>query len=124
MIRFMYGLDYPAGVEAESPMLLQANMYQLGDKYMVPKLKDRAKSEFDKAVRLHWYTKDFLPTIESAYTTTPRGDRGLCDPVVKIVHENIDLLMENEDFVTVLHTVVISRPISRRNWFASSKKTA
>lgn len=105
MIEFMYGFDYGSGGSEHnrvSPMLFNITVYQVGDIYGVPKLKDRAKEKFEDIISTCWRMDDFPATITEVYSSTPAKDRGLRDPLVRTSLEYIDDLKKNEDFVQAL----------------------
>ncbi|EAW06333.1 BTB/POZ domain protein [Aspergillus clavatus NRRL 1] len=109
MINFLYGFDYNSiGRDRErvSPMLFHAKVYQVGDKYDVPKLKEQARTEFAAAIQTDWDMDDFPLAIAGAYSTTPSGDRGLRDPLVDTSLGNISALLEKEGFIQVLRETV------------------
>ena len=61
----MYGFDYnSSGSEQNcvSPMLFNVMVYQVGDIYGVPKLKDRAKKKFKDIIETGWRTTS-LPLL-------------------------------------------------------------
>lgn len=104
----MYGFDYgSSGSEQNriSPMLFNVKVYQVGDIYGAPKLKDRAKDKFEGIIRTCWRMDDFPAAITEVYSTTPAKDRGLRDLLVRTSLEHIDDLKKNEDFVQVLQKI-------------------
>lgn len=109
MIHFMYGFEYDSSGSDHgrvSPMLFNVNVYQIADKYGVPKLKDRAKEKFEKANETCWEMDDFPMTITKAYSSTPKTDRGLRDPLIRTALNHIDCLHKTEDFMQVLEETV------------------
>lgn len=101
----MYEADYDASGSNRariSPMLFNARMYEVGEKYSIPHLKNRAKGKFEDAVRTCWDMDDFSPAIVEVYTSTPSTDRGLRDIISKIAFENIKSLLKKHDFRSVL----------------------
>lgn len=67
MIHFMYGFEYDSSGSDHgrvSPMLFNVNVYQIADKYGVPKLKDRAKEKFKKALLGNgWLSHDHYQSV-------------------------------------------------------------
>jgi hypothetical protein len=109
MIHFMYGFDYDSSGGDRgrvSPMLFNVKVYQVGDKYDVPKLKAQARQKFINAIEKCWEMDDFPVAIADTYTTTISTDRGLRDPLVSTVLNHIDVLLTNEDFVQVLRETI------------------
>ena len=109
MIHFMYGFDYDSSGgdhSRVSPMLFNVNVYQVADKYGVLKLKQRAKEKFEKIIEACWGMDDFPLTITEAYSSTPKTDRGLRDPLIRTALKHIEHLQKTEDFVQVLEETV------------------
>ncbi|OJZ80027.1 hypothetical protein ASPFODRAFT_38456 [Aspergillus luchuensis CBS 106.47] len=108
MVHFMYGFDYDSSGSQHgriSPMLFSIRVYNIADKFVVPQLKQLAKEKFETIIQTCWQMDDFPTAIAEAYNCTPKTDRGLRDPLVKISHENIATLLENDGFQTVLEEV-------------------
>lgn len=109
MIHFMYGFEYDSSGSDHgrvSPILFNVNMYQIADKYRVPKLKECAKEKFEKAIKACWEMDDFPRTITETYSSTPKTDRGLRDPLVTTALNYIDCLHKKEDFIHVLEETI------------------
>ena len=90
MIHFMYRFDYDRSSSDHSHvslMLFNVNVYQVADKYGVPKLKEHVKEKFEKIIETCWEMDDFPLTITEAYSGTPKTDRGLQDPLIRTRHE-------------------------------------
>lgn len=103
MLHFMYGFDYDSsgsGLGRASPMLFNALVHKVADKYRVPALKHLARQKFDAAVSTCWNMDDFPHVISEVYTTT---DKGLQNQVVSVSHQNIQSLLVKEDFMRVLN---------------------
>ncbi|OXV11874.1 hypothetical protein Egran_00364 [Elaphomyces granulatus] len=106
MIHFMYGFDYDSSGSSLgriSPMLFNAMVYKVADKYGVPALKHLAQQKFDSAVTACWNMDDFPHVIAEVYTTTVESDKGLRDRVVSVSYNNIQSLFLKEDFIRVLN---------------------
>ncbi|RDW86231.1 uncharacterized protein DSM5745_02873 [Aspergillus mulundensis] len=103
MIESMYGIEYTtADHGVMSTMMFHVAAYQIADKYDVPNLKDYAKKKFEHAVKANWAMDDFPPTIVEVYRTTPMSDRGLRDPIVRVVGDHYFDLTLRESFMKVL----------------------
>ncbi|KAI2707456.1 hypothetical protein CBS147354_9518 [Penicillium roqueforti] len=92
MIHFFYGFNYDSSGSDQgrtSPMLFNVKVYQIGDKYGIPKLKAQAKEKFSVAITTCWEMDDFPTAIASAYSTTSSADRGLRDLLVSTSLEHI-----------------------------------
>lgn len=109
MLRFMYTFDCDGSgndQERVSPMIFNAEVYSIADKYGVQALKTRSKEKFDKAVKTCWDMDDFARAITEVYSSTPSTDRGLRDTVAHTVVENIQGLLTKPDFQDVLEDTV------------------
>jgi speckle-type POZ protein len=109
MLNFMYLFDYNAssGDQARaSPMIFNAKVYSIADKYDVMALKSQAKEKFEKAAKSCWNMEDFPPAISEVYSSTPATDRGLRGLVVEISCTHIDALLARQDFRNVLEETV------------------
>jgi len=105
MIHFFYGFNYDSSGSDQgrtSPMLFNVKVYQIGDKYGIPSLKEQAKEKFSVAITTCWEMDDFPVAIASAYSTTSSADRGLRDLLVSTSLEHINDLLKNDDFKQVL----------------------
>lgn len=105
MIHFMYGFDYePISRERcqISPMPFHVSVYQVADKYDVPRLKEHARRKFASALKTCWTMDDFPATILDAYSTTLPTDRGLRDLIVSICLEYLDKLLKKDNFKAIL----------------------
>lgn len=105
MIRSFYGLEYASVIQQENqlcPMLFNAKVYAIADKYEVDYLKVQAKLSFALLARDHWASESFLTAAFEAYTTTPKLDRGLRDVVVTVCQKNLKALREVEGFQSLL----------------------
>jgi hypothetical protein len=101
----MYGFNYDSSGSEQgrtSPILFNIKVYQIGDKYDIPNLKEQAKEKFAVAIKTCWEMDDFPVAIASAYSTTISADRGLRDLLVSTCLEHINELLRNDDFKQVL----------------------
>ncbi|KAL2057371.1 hypothetical protein ABVK25_002424 [Lepraria finkii] len=109
MLYFVYIFGYDGsgnGQECISPMIFNAEVYSIADKYGILALKVRATEKFDKAVRTCWDMDDVAHAITEVYSSTPSTDRGLRDTAVEVAHEHISPLLEKDDFRGVLEEAV------------------
>lgn len=79
MLSFLYTSDYQDDADDGRPLLVNAKMYAVGDKYDIPALKTLAKDKFAAGLGPNWDIATFLEVLETAYTNTPASDRGLRD---------------------------------------------
>lgn len=75
----MYGLKHDYDIGEVSPTLFQAMMYQMADKYIIPRLKIHSLNKFASLVKTSWVEDDFPTVISEVYSNTPQEDRGLRD---------------------------------------------
>ena len=97
MVYFMYGFNYDSSGSDQgriSPMLFNTRVYQIGDKYDVPKLKEQARVKFSNAIETCWEMDDFPVAIASAYSTTTSADRGLRDLLISTSLKHINVLLK------------------------------
>jgi hypothetical protein len=55
-------------------MLLHSRMYEIGDKYDVPGLKELAKKKFGLACAVFWQSEESAIAAEHAFTSTMEDD--------------------------------------------------
>ncbi|KAF3492433.1 uncharacterized protein GIQ15_01950 [Arthroderma uncinatum] len=109
IIHFLYGFDYDSSGSSGariSPMLFDAQIYGLTEKYGIPSLKERVKEKFANSVRACWDMDDFPLVIEEVYTTTASADRGLRDLITGTCHEHFSELLQKEGFIRALESCI------------------
>lgn len=102
MIHFMYGFDYDSSRGGVSPMLFNARVYKIAEKYRIPQLKERAKAKFEDTVRTCWDMDDFPLVVREIYTGTISTDRGLRNVVAETANNHIKSLLRKDDVLSVL----------------------
>ena len=102
MLRFLYTSDYQDDAEGGRPLLVDAKMYAIGDKYGIDALKSLAKKKFSDALDAGWDIVSFPEVIETVYTTTITSDRGLRDCLAPVLLEHKDDLHEHEGFIGLI----------------------
>ncbi|KAM3068339.1 hypothetical protein ACMFMG_009478 [Clarireedia jacksonii] len=105
MLQFMYTFDYNASGGAKSsssPMVFNAKVYSIADKYEVLSLKSHAKQKFETTVDTCWDMDDFPHAITEVYNSTPSVDQGLRKVVVDAACKHIDQLLSKQEFRDVL----------------------
>lgn len=105
----MYGIDYDSSgneLGRISPMIFNVRLYQVADKYFVPRLKQRAKEKFGQIARTCWEMDDFPVAIAEAYHCTRKDDRDLRELLVQVSRDHIVELMNSERFCSVLEETV------------------
>ncbi|CAD6444460.1 6a6c280b-755d-4884-8bd3-fc363dc20355 [Sclerotinia trifoliorum] len=86
-------------VSLPSSLLLNAKVYIIADKYMIPALKSLACEKCSKSLEEHWNTPEFSATAELLWENTPSSDMLLRDSVVATAASNIDVLLDRGEFV-------------------------
>jgi len=103
MLRFMYSFDYN-NAYGTSTMVFDAQVYQIADKYGMEDLKTHSQEKFHNAITTGWSMDDFPLAISIVYESTPEQDRGLRDLAVEVSLQNIDKLLDRDDFRGLLRT--------------------
>ncbi|CAN9416642.1 unnamed protein product [Alternaria alternata] len=75
-----------------SQLLVNAKMYEIGDKYDVLGLKQLALAKFSLACETYWESQQFAPAAHYAFSTTPESDKGLRDIVTKTIADHTKTL--------------------------------
>ncbi|KAF5621974.1 hypothetical protein F52700_10848 [Fusarium sp. NRRL 52700] len=103
MLRFMYSFEYSS--DHDTPrMVFDVRVYQIADKYGITALKNEVKKQFKAAVASEWTANDFSVAANLVYVTTPSRDRGLRDIVMETIRENIDYLVDHNNFDELLRS--------------------
>ena len=102
MLCFLYTSDYQDIAQGGRPLLVDAKMYAIGDKYGINGLKSHAKAKFSDALDAGWDIVSFPEVIETVYTTTPASDRGLRDCLAPVLLEHKEELRGHEGFVSLI----------------------
>ena len=102
MLCFLYTSDYQDDAGGCRPLLVDAKMYAIGDKYRINALKSLANTKFSDALDAGWDIVSFPEVIETVYTTTPASDRGLRDCVAPVLLEHKEELHGHEGFVSLI----------------------
>ena len=117
MIQFMYNLDYSV-IESVCPLLFNAKVYGIADKYNVPGLKVVAKRKFAHKiscrpakpgygynVKVDYTTTEidnFSKAVIEVYDSTPSSDRGLRDILVTESCQEAQKFLGNDSFQKVM----------------------
>ena len=104
MLHFLYTSDYQDDADGGRPLLVNAKMYAVGDKYGIHALKTLAKDKFIAALGAGWDIVTFLEVLETVYSTTPASDRGLRDCLALTLKKHKNELHEHEGFVNLIKT--------------------
>ena len=105
LINYLYHLDYPTNgldhvnvdgqIHEATALEVDVRMFSLGDRYMIPSLRELALSNFKSEIA-RGNTEDFMDAIKLVYkwTTCPAPDGGLRDLVLDAAAGQIDTLIE------------------------------
>jgi hypothetical protein len=107
MLRYIYDLDFEFydsddPPDCSIPLTFYAKMYSMGDKYLLPDLKEAVKRRLKIDLPFCWDTDDFTQAIVETFESTPYNDGGLRKIFVKATRRHIDELLEKEHFRRVL----------------------
>ncbi|KAL2009855.1 hypothetical protein VTN00DRAFT_5662 [Thermoascus crustaceus] len=87
--------------------LIHAHMYKMGDKYLIPDLKEYARRCFEDAISVQSGSQ-FAESVTAAYTTNPESDRGLRDAILTNITKSemrARELQENAEFSRVVSSI-------------------
>ncbi|KAL8649423.1 MAG: hypothetical protein Q9210_004405 [Variospora velana] len=118
LIHYLYHFDYPGGSQHEpsrtpssTALVVNVEMYIVGDRYQLEDLKELAKHKFSLALASSWNQQTFPEVIRTIYENTLPTDRGLRDllvPVLKsrtlteLIHTYLDFAVDAIDAVAKL----------------------
>ena len=102
MLRFLYTSNYRDDADGDRPLLVNAKMYGLGDKYDIEALKHLAKEKFSVALDAGWDIISFPEVIDTVYSTTLASDRGLRDCLTAVLLKHKGELHEHEGFNSLI----------------------
>jgi hypothetical protein len=111
MVQFMYTFDYEYPKECGKNPVFDAQLYHLADMYTMDGLKAWAKIKYStsagpKANRWDVWedmgVAAYMDSVAIVYSTTPSGDRGLRDVVIRVWHDNFEHLAQRKIFTTRL----------------------
>lgn len=101
MISFIYTSDYSDCNLAKVPLIFNAGMYALGDKYVIPLLKVLAEMKFSVALKSFNPSRAgiFVKAIHTIYTTTLSSDRELRRCLTPVLAKHKFALRNNGEFM-------------------------
>ncbi|MCJ1282827.1 hypothetical protein MMC26_002153 [Xylographa opegraphella] len=108
MIDYLYRMDYddkPNAAKAypsDGPLVTNANVYAIADKYEIWSLKNAAKWKTEEALKTDWNHDSFLSSLDIVRTATPQSDRGLRDLFIPVIAAHKDYFRKNEAFMDYL----------------------
>ncbi|CAN9449974.1 unnamed protein product [Alternaria alternata] len=97
LVQYLYEGEYDIKLtdmahSAQPVLLVNAKMYEIGDKYDVLGLKQLALAKFSLACETYWESQQFAPAAHYAFSTTPESDKGLRDIVTKTIADHTKTL--------------------------------
>jgi len=111
MLQFCYTYDYQIIVDDKAlasdvvvdPMLVNARIYFVADKYDIGPLKDLAKKKFEEVVKEQWRLESFPTVIKAIYENTlPSDSLRVC--LVSVVKRHKKELRESIAFMEVVRS--------------------
>lgn len=102
MLHFFYTSGYQDDLEGARPLLVNAHMYAIGDKYRIEALKGLAEEKFLQALDAGWDIVSFPEVIVTVYTTTLPSDRGLRDCLMPVLVKHKRELHGHEGFNSLI----------------------
>jgi speckle-type POZ protein len=103
MLKFMYTSDYDAADNSSSPMVFNAIVYRIADKYMVPALKSLAQRKIQELVSTSWDSDDFTDYIAQLYNLPDISDQVLREMVIEVVRKHNQQLVLKPKFCDILN---------------------
>jgi hypothetical protein len=97
----MYRFDYDSGSGAVSPMVFDARVYTVAEKYGVTALLQYAKKKFENTVQACWNMDDFSRVIAEVYTGNS-APFDLREVLANVSSQHIGELLQKDDFQQVL----------------------
>lgn len=102
MLFYLYKFDYPDDVGSYEPLILNASMYALADRYDIEHLKTLAKEKFLDLVNRHPIDDTFTGAVFVVYNSTLPSDRGLRDCIGPKMRKHWLTLRANDTFMDVV----------------------
>ena len=105
MLHYLYKCDYPNGAGETGPLVLNASIYALGDKYDIRHLEHLARHYFSDFLEVKAFNnEDFSNAVTITYNTTPPSDRGLRDCIIPKIKHHWSELRADEKFMDVVRS--------------------
>jgi hypothetical protein len=105
MLRFLYGLPYPADEvhwHDGKTILPHAQVYTVAEKYEMENLKVQVHQNMIKLIQFNGDKPDLIDTIREIITQTPETDTMARKLLVDHCVEHLSYLSRQADFVTLL----------------------
>jgi hypothetical protein len=87
---------------SEKSLLVNAQVYIMGDKYDIGDLKKCSMGKYAEVVEHLWNTPSFPTSAKLLYDNAPQSDRLLCDVIAETAKKNISTLIHKQDFEDVM----------------------
>ena len=84
----------------QNPLLINATMYQLGDKYCSDELQYAAFEKFQACLENHWDSDEFVEAVNLAFLDMPSTDTPLCGLIRSFLENRV--CMSAADDVDIL----------------------
>jgi len=88
----------------KGPLVTNAKVYILGDKYDIPSLKEVAVRKYEETVKDLWNNDTFAESAKLVYDNIVSENDMLKPKIIKIVTTNMSQLLQRDDFVRVLRS--------------------
>lgn len=110
MISYLYTREYFHGSfkDGVTPIVLDARVFTIADKYFIPKLKDLAATKFKKRAIAEWDSADFANAVEEIYLAGPAEDRRLHGIVLDVIQGHAKELSKVPETYQRFHGVLVS----------------
>ncbi|KAL9137821.1 MAG: hypothetical protein Q9175_000955 [Cornicularia normoerica] len=104
LLRYFYVHDYQLDDLGSPPLVANARVYAIADKYGVGLLKELAKQNFAMNIRdiKAADVPSFIAAIEVVYTSTLGSDRGLRDCILPKLKNSKQQLRDSDEFMTLI----------------------
>jgi len=83
-------------------LVINTKVYIIGEKYMVPNLKEFATKKFETALVDQWNSKSFADSLRLMFDETLENDRMLKDVAIKYAGKKARQLVDRGEFATLL----------------------
>jgi len=88
----------------KGPLVTNAKVYILGDKYDIPSLKDVAARKYQEIIKDMWNHHTFGESAKIVYDNIVSENDALKKAIVEVITENKSQLLKRDDFISVLRS--------------------
>ena len=95
---------FEANDDGKGPLVTNAKMYILGNKYDINSLKEVATRKYREMIRDQWYKDTLVESAELVYANIDNDKDPLKDIIVEAIHSihQLPQLLKRDDFVELL----------------------